>query len=97
MVIEAKIKGSYPYVPPRSTFIFSLNPKLQSGIVIKDFVSTVSNDGIYNVMVENNSLHTVCLVSTQSFSLSVRDSTVGASWFLRKINKYKCALVEMFY
>ena len=27
----------------------------------------------------------------------VRDSTVGAFWFLRKRNKYKRALVKMFY
>ena len=77
-VIEAKIKGSFPYVSPKSIFIFSPNSKLQSGLVIKDFVSTVSKDGIYNVIVENHSLHSVCLPRTSLLgTIEIASSLIG--------------------
>ena len=78
MVIEAKIKGSFPYVSPKSTFVFSPNSKLEGGLVIKDFVSTVSKDGVYNVIVENHSLHSVCLPRTSLLgTIEIASSLIG--------------------
>ncbi|XP_046451198.1 40S ribosomal protein S6-like [Daphnia pulex] len=67
MVIEAKMKRSFPYVSPKATFVFTSNKTLPGGLVIRDFVSTVSNDGKYSLLVENHSMHSVCLPRTGIF------------------------------
>jgi ribosomal protein S6E (S10) len=67
MVIEAKIKRSFPYVSPKATVVFTSNKTLPSGLVIRCFVSTVSNDGKYSLLVENHSMHSVCLPRTWIF------------------------------
>jgi ribosomal protein S6E (S10) len=67
MVIEAKMKRSFPYVSPKATVVFTSNKTLPSGLVIRYFVSTVSNDGKYSLLVENHSMHSVCLPRTGIF------------------------------
>ncbi|EFX78936.1 hypothetical protein DAPPUDRAFT_104884 [Daphnia pulex] len=78
MVIEAKMKRSFPYVSPKATVVFTSNKTLPGGIVIRDFVSTVSNDGKYSLLVENHSRHSVCLPrSSQLGTIEIASSMIG--------------------
>ncbi|EFX61091.1 hypothetical protein DAPPUDRAFT_340660 [Daphnia pulex] len=78
MVIEAKMKRSFPYVSPKATVVFTSNKTLPGGLVIRDFVSTVSNDGKYSLLVENHSMHSVCLPrSSQLGTIEIASSIIG--------------------
>ncbi|EFX74022.1 hypothetical protein DAPPUDRAFT_109337 [Daphnia pulex] len=78
MVIEAKMKRSIPYVSPKATVVFTYNKTLPGGLVIRDFVSTVSNDGKYSLLVENHSMHSVCLPrSSQLGTIEIASSIIG--------------------
>ncbi|EFX75207.1 hypothetical protein DAPPUDRAFT_323389 [Daphnia pulex] len=78
MVIEAKMKRSFPYVSPKATVVFTSNKTLPGGLVIRDFVSTVSNDGKYSLLVENHSMHSVCLPrSSQLGTIEIVSSIIG--------------------
>ena len=78
MVIEAKMKRSFPYVSPKATVVFTSNKTLPGGLEIRDFVSTVSNDGKYSLLVENHSMHSVCLPrSSQLGTIEIASSIIG--------------------
>ncbi|EFX67502.1 hypothetical protein DAPPUDRAFT_115380 [Daphnia pulex] len=78
MVIQAKMKRSFPYVSPKATVVFTSNKTLPGGLVIRDFVSTVSNDGKYSLLVENHSMHSVCLPrSSQLGTIEIASSIIG--------------------
>ncbi|KZS08150.1 Uncharacterized protein APZ42_027948 [Daphnia magna] len=55
LVIATQMKGSFPYVPPQTEFIFTPEENLPAGIYIEEFIGKVSEDGMYNIMVENHS------------------------------------------
>ncbi|KZS19683.1 Uncharacterized protein APZ42_013855 [Daphnia magna] len=55
LVTVGQLKGSFPYVPPNSAFIFTPSENLPDGIYIKEFIGKVSGDGAYNIIVENHS------------------------------------------
>ncbi|KZR96013.1 Uncharacterized protein APZ42_009890, partial [Daphnia magna] len=55
LVIAAQMKGSFPYVPPQTAFIFTPEENLPAGLYIEEFIGKVSGDGMYNIMVENHS------------------------------------------
>ncbi|KZS02179.1 Uncharacterized protein APZ42_000884, partial [Daphnia magna] len=55
LVIAAQMKGSFPYVPPQTAFIFTPEENLPAGLYIKKCIGKVLGDGMYNIMVENHS------------------------------------------
>ncbi|KAI9554949.1 hypothetical protein GHT06_020230 [Daphnia sinensis] len=61
MVIAVQMKGSFPYVPPFTAYMFTPEENLPAGIYIEEFVGKVSGDGIYNIMVENHSFTEVSI------------------------------------
>ncbi|KAK4013423.1 hypothetical protein OUZ56_025977 [Daphnia magna] len=61
LVTVGQLKGSFPYVPPNSAFIFTPCGNLPDGIYIEEFIGKVSGDGAYNIIVENHSLQQVTI------------------------------------
>uniref|UniRef100_A0A0P4ZJF0 RNA-directed DNA polymerase n=2 Tax=Daphnia magna TaxID=35525 RepID=A0A0P4ZJF0_9CRUS len=61
LVTVGQLKGSFPFVPPNSAFIFTPCGNLPDGIYIEEFIGKVSGDGAYNIIVENHSLQQVTI------------------------------------
>ena len=61
VVVEAKTTGSFPYVSPLATFIFTPSEKLPKGIHIQQFIGRISASGKYEIIIENQSSNDIFL------------------------------------
>ena len=64
VVVEARTNGSFPYVSPLATFMFTPSEKLPDGIRIQHFLGEVSDNGKYKIIIENQSHQDICLPRT---------------------------------
>ena len=64
VVVEARTNGSFPYVSPLATFMFTPSEKLTDGIRIQHFLGEVSDNGKYKIIIENQSHQDICLPRT---------------------------------